>query len=171
MDYKTEKANTKLTTENKLLFLEGLDEFVEDYQECMGDPEILWKAIIDHANKKVVETKNIDTNKLYLAYVTSGREKYEYTTEIVGLYQSKKKAMRELFDHLLNTDRFLDLFDEWIDEDGKKVENSKVYFQRYIDQKFDTDLELLGFEQMVIHFSNSHHKDGWDYTVVEQNIC
>ena len=105
---------------------------------------------------------------VYVAYVTSGREKYDYHTRIVGVFEREHLAARAMFDYLCQTYRIFD---------GR--EEDRDLRDEYMDAKnimhHSTDIDECGTylqNCVAIYNDSSHldHNDGWDYHIVRQDV-
>lgn len=94
---------------------------------------------------------------MWLAFVTSGRDKYEYNTEIVGLFTTQVLAGRALFRHLADAEQ--------------------IFCGRYddptVELAFETvmkKLETMSIDQMtgiIEKHNDSYYNDGWSFHIDE----
>ena len=129
---------------------------------------------------------------VYVAYITSGRDKYEYETQVIGLFNDENDAEREMKKALILQRQILSLSFYYVDDypeeysfikefdnfenrlkkikDIKDVNDSyrnKYFTEEFLDDMVNCDMTL---EYMVDKYNDSYYGDGWDYTITEYDI-
>lgn len=129
---------------------------------------------------------------VYIAYITSGREKYEYDTQVIGLFNDENVAEREMKKALILQGQILSLCFYYVDDypeeysfikefdnfenrlkkikDIKDISDSyrqNYFIKEFLDDMVNCDMTL---EYMVDNYNNSYYGDGWDYTITEYDI-
>jgi len=100
------------------------------------------------------------TQVVWVAYVTSGREKYEYETEFVGVFATEALACEALFQHLVKTKR---IFSPELRRDNPEAHDVFVGAQ----QLRKTPKDLVWYCEK---FDDSFWGDGWSFMVVSQPV-
>jgi hypothetical protein len=106
---------------------------------------------------------------LFLAYVTSGREKYVFTTNIIGIYTDKRKALQETFCYLVDDGL---IFDEKDADSDDENDEQKEYTKAVINMDNISDIKRLEtyLQMCVKKYNNTYYKNGWTYTIKLQDV-
>ena len=129
---------------------------------------------------------------VFVAYITSGRDKYEYETQFIGLFNDENDAKRKMKKTLILQRQILSLcfyysdnypeeysfikkFDNFENrlkkiKDIKDINDSyrnKYFIDEFLDDIINCDMTL---EYMVNNYNNSYYGDGWDYTIIETDV-
>lgn len=91
---------------------------------------------------------------MWVAYISSGLDKYEYSTEFVGLFHEYVDAVEALISWLAKTERVLV-------DDIQRTDFETWYLQRP-DHTSKERLDVL-----CTRFSDGFYRDGWNYTMLE----
>ena len=119
------------------------------------------------------------SKKIYISYITEGRERYYYHTDIIGAFVDKNTAMKKLFQTLVDHGKIL--LEEVFEDDpdcGREIFKDEESFEKFkeIDrddiEEFPFHLldENIDLEEIIEGFSDSYYKDGWDYSIKEVEI-
>ena len=119
-----------------------------------------------------------NSEKVFIAYITEGREKYYYDTTFIGVFRNKKDAMMKLYEKLWQKEYILCPYyndSERAEEiaDLFKVEESyNRYKECERDDPFPFHLldEDFDLEYLIDSYDDSYRGDGWDYTIKEVKI-
>ncbi len=119
---------------------------------------------------------NSYSKNVFIAYITEGRDKYEYSTTIVGIFMNKNDALFKIFEKLYNDGKILmdDYFadmDDYAQEIFKDVASYNK-FDEYKGDHFPFHLlhENIDLESVIYGYHDSYYEDGWDYTIKEMAI-
>lgn len=96
---------------------------------------------------------------VYVPLITYGRAKYDYNTDLVGIFYDKKKAAVALFDALC---RHFFIFDN----DGFDHKDKQKHRQRLM--KSSNVVKTL--KSIVVHYGDSYFLDGWEYRIEEHKM-
>lgn len=114
---------------------------------------------------------------IYVAYITSGRDKHEYDTLLVGAFSDENVALKKIFTTLVNKDMVLcrELCEDLEGELIKDVFKYKASYDEYMDlEHYIFPFHLLkpdiDLEQVIRDYDDSYYKDGWDYTSKEVQV-
>ena len=119
------------------------------------DYTLFFLHIVVRQMQKIQEfLKKINMGGLFLVYVTSGREKYEYHTEVVGLFWEQQVAEKELIRFLVRSKR-LEAYDK---EDGHLLDMSEIAETAMQQDNFD-------LHKFVKKYQNSYYRDGWKFDI------
>jgi hypothetical protein len=125
---------------------------------------------------------SIKGSELYVAYITSGREKYEYKTEFVGGFTEHADALKAVFSKLVSSGRVLEpesvedsLGDITYMLKTFKDENSLMDYIEDVDERpVDFPFHFLNpntkLEDIIKDWNDSFYKDGWDYKIKKITI-
>lgn len=111
---------------------------------------------------------------LYVAYVTSGRDKYEYKTEFLGLFRSVKNAEKAMIGYLFETCRVLNyIYNDITNHEYalfKLFDNFQERYNKCLNEvdfikEFKEDVKNLDLNTVVQDYSDSFYGDGWNYTI------
>ena len=106
-------------------------------------------------NDKVLEYLEKDV-KYYLVYITEAREKYEFSTHIVGLYKNRKDAEKGLV-LALNKNDFLR---DPLNDDGT---------DKLLEEFVMTEIEKDDFDynDFIDRYEDSYMEEGWEFNIKE----
>ena len=129
---------------------------------------------------------------VFVAYITSGRDKYDYFTELVGVFHKKEDAEKAMKRNLIECGKiFMTFYDIIIDDKNtnifdiendyysilKKINNFEERFNKcnYEDQfleEFKEDFINLDVDlgKIVNQYNDSFYEDGWEYVIDEVEI-
>lgn len=126
-----------------------------------------------------------DIKSYYLPYVTYGREKYEYHTKIVGLYENERDAEIDLVKSLIK----MGVIFSWISEFDYDDRKNQDYWKAFKDEH--SYYECVNFKEnnsdcftidwfedeykeniprIIDEFHDSYYTDGWDYDISELKL-
>jgi len=91
----------------------------------------------------------------WVAYITEGREKYEYHTHLVGVFERVHSAARFMLTKLVEQGK---LFGDEEDEKDQKQAVDRL-------ERADEDEVLSVLATIVREANDSFYMDGWDYTI------
>ena len=104
---------------------------------------------------------------VWVVYITSGREKYVYETNMVGLFKEYGQAARALVQELMNQGRINGIFDpekeDYSEEDYSEHEALREQFKC---KEWCPDT----IESFIKENDDSYFEDGWDYTIAQYQI-
>ncbi len=118
-----------------------------------------------------------DDNKVVVAYITYGRDEYDYNTIFVGVFKSHEKATKAIFSRLvvermiLDVDTLTDTYDDndidhlltiFKDEESYHEYISGTHGDSFPFHLLNPDADL---ETIIKENNDSYYKDGWDYTI------
>jgi hypothetical protein len=97
----------------------------------------------------------IISQMVFVCYITHGRDKYEYHTELVGLFSEFYTAASALTAKLTEMG-FLEAYDE-------QYQNMEV-------PRAPDDMDNDRLQNFLKKYENSYFDEGWSYTIVFKNI-
>jgi len=101
---------------------------------------------------------------MFVAYVTSGREKYHYETQLVGVFRTEKLAVQTMFYFLVHEGRLFDTRDERPEEQ----ENFRQYRAKFaLDSPHSTEELKTYLTNVCKTWSDSFYEDGWNFSIVK----
>lgn len=129
---------------------------------------------------------------VYVAYITSGRDKYDYYTDLIGVFYKREDAEYALKKYLIESRKIFDSYFDAIN-DAKEENNFNLeieYFtplkkfnqfeerlqkcmndDDFIDEFKEDLLNIEGLlEDIISRYNDSYYQDGWDYTIDEVEI-
>lgn len=92
---------------------------------------------------------------VFVCYITHGRDKYEYHTELVGLFSEFCTAASALTAKLTEMG-FLEAYDE--------------QYQRLDVPRAPDDMNDDRLRQFLKKYEDSYFDDGWNYTIVCKDV-
>ena len=133
---------------------------------------------------------------VFVAYITSGRAKYEFETQFIGLFNDKNVAEREIKKALILQGKILSFYlyyaDDYADnfpeeysflkefdnfenrlkkiEDIKDVSDSyrnNYFIEEFLDEMVNCNMTL---EYMINTYDDGHYEEGWNYTIIETDV-
>ena len=124
-------------------------------------------------------TKSNSTGAVYVAYVTAGREKYEYKTHFAGVHKTAAGAYKALYNTLVgnalirspadaNSEVYVDVCTD-LTEKGRAVpsELEPVRLAKRLEGADDDEEARLAFTTYCKWYGDSFEGDGWDWTLKE----
>jgi hypothetical protein len=108
---------------------------------------------------------NINYNPIWVAYVTTGYEEYEFETKIIGTFTKRYLACQAVFEYLCETSR---IFGSGY-EDPSFTEKEKQTVSTDMMKRTRSAPRFL--EESVNRYKNSFYKIEWDYAVEKQTVC
>jgi hypothetical protein len=129
---------------------------------------------------------------VFIAYITGGRDKYDYYTDFVGVFNNEKDAEKAVKRNLIECGKIFDFFYDIILEDKKenafdienkhysilkkinnfeerynKCNNEDQFLEEFKEDLINIDKDL---DYIVGRYNDSYYGDGWNYTIDEIEI-
>lgn len=102
--------------------------------------------------------------KVYVPIIIEGREKYEYTHSLIGVYEKYSDAINCLVDELLKQDKIC--YESYIDSRAGKPELSEEDFIRVIKKKYTTEKKIIE----ILSKYGMNYKDGWYFKIEAREV-
>lgn len=105
---------------------------------------------------------------VYISIVISGREKYEFEADVVGVFTSKKKAIKMLLKKLIEDEHISALsYIENNDLEEKVDEDDYETIFELMSKECNTEEDL---QNIVKLYENSYYGNGWKYVIRKMEI-
>lgn len=108
--------------------------------------------------------------KVWVAYITTGREKYEFDTEIIGTYSNYKEAIINVYRFLYNDGK---IFPSFLERGCRFEENfhDRIQIEKEL---YDSETSPERMEELLrvscSLYNDDHYLEGWRYEIKEQII-
>ena len=103
--------------------------------------------------------------KYWIGYVTHGREKYEYHTDIAGISTSLDIVCQKIRDKLVELH-----FVQDYEEDNKCSKEYVNFFEKKIWKPKKRETATVYLDRMIRNHDDSFQGDGWDYFIEEIKV-
>ena len=103
-------------------------------------------------------------SEMFVAFVTSGREKYDYKTQFLGVFREEKRALQSMFHFLVQEGKL------FLIRDTEEEEKAFLHYQAiFASDSMSSANELRAYLTNVCKtWSDSFYEDGWSFTIQKE---